>query len=175
MSGSHVRASRWDRSVMAAALVLIVLLWPSTPAMARYLNHRDPDDSKSSLDLRSVHLWEYPQDGLYSLVIRTYDVIDRDETPAFVGWLDTFGDREWDYALIIRWNSCTTISWSQDPGIIIFAARVDPRKAHCLFQTDDSFRQTKHVRWRVCARRDLNLNARLGLVDRAPDRGWFDH
>jgi hypothetical protein len=156
-------------------LLLFVMLWPSTPATAHYFNHRDRDDSKSSLDIRWVHLWEYPQDGLHSLVIRTYDVIDRDETPAFVGCLDTFGDHEWDYALIMRPHSCTVISWSQDPGIIIFAARMDPQKAHCLFQTDASFRQTKHMRWRVWARRDLNLNARRGLVDRAPDAGWFVH
>jgi hypothetical protein len=174
MNGPRGRGRRWRRSAVAASLVLFVM-WPSSPATAHYLNHRDLDDSRSSLDLRSVHLWQYEQHGLYSLVIRTYDVIDRDETPLLVGWLDTFGDREWDYALIIRWNSCTVISWSQDPGITIFATRMDARKAHCLFQTDDSFRQTKHMRLRVVARRDLNLNSRRGLVDRAPDRGWFDH
>lgn len=161
---------------MVAALVLSATVWPSVPAAAHFLNHRDPDDSNSSLDLRSVHLWEYEQDGLYSVVIRTYDVVNPNARPVFVAWLDTFGSHRWDYAVTIGRHSSQAISRSQqDPGIVLFAGRIDPRKAHLLFQTDDAFRQTKHIRLRVWARRDQHLHARRGLVDRAPNTGWFEH
>src|SRR5215207_2006182 len=43
-------------------LLLCLLLWASTPAAAHFLNHHDRDDSEDSLDLRAVHLWEYPQE-----------------------------------------------------------------------------------------------------------------
>jgi hypothetical protein len=109
--------------------VLCLLLWASTPAAAHFLNHHDRDDSEDGLDLKAVHLWEYPQEGLFSLVVQTHDQIEGHGR--FIGWFDSFGDSSWDYSLIIRVPSgCRMIARVGGPHTDIFAARVDPARAH---------------------------------------------
>jgi hypothetical protein len=165
-----VRGRRGDLTIAAA--LSLATLWIglcATPASAANRTHRDPDDARSSLDVRSVHLWEFDQPGLYSLVVRTYDHIDLGETPTFVGWIDAFGGPGWDYAIVIG-PSCYIISAAHAPTGSVFAARMDPRKVHCLFEMEEPF---DGERLRVWARRDDNLSSRQGLVDMAPDEGWF--
>jgi hypothetical protein len=70
------RTHVWLLPVAVPALALLFLLWTSVPAAAHFLNHHDRNDSEDSLDLRAIHLWEYPQEGLFSLVVRTYDQIE---------------------------------------------------------------------------------------------------
>jgi hypothetical protein len=156
------------------ALAVWMALAP-IPAGAQSRTHHDPDDARSSLDLRSVHLWSFPQPGLYSLVVRTYDDIDLDESPTFVGWIDALGDRRWDYVVVLRRHGCTLFfRVGVDPGDSgVLAARMEPRKVHCLFQLNDPFDETRPTRLRVWARRNRDLTALRGLVDRAPDVGWF--
>jgi hypothetical protein len=162
--------SQGARALRAGWMVFLccLVLWTSTPASAHFLNHHDPDDAVGGLDLSAVHLWEYPQEGLFSLVVQTYDQIEGHGR--FIGWFDSFGDSRWDYALIIRVPSgCRMIARVGGPSTDILAARVDPTRAHCLFQVHTGFRRTKHIRLRVWAKGDN------GIVDRAPDAGWFQH
>jgi hypothetical protein len=156
------------------ALVLLFLLCTSTPAAAHFLYHHDRNDSKDGLDLRAVHLWEYPQVGLFSLVVHTYDPIRLGEHGRFIGWFDSFGDGRWDYALVIGQHLCKMIARTGGSHTSVFATRVDPRKAHCLFQVHKGFRRTKHMRLRVWSRRVRNDGLHL-VVDKAPDAGWYAH
>ena len=167
-----MRFPKWQRgrALRAGWMVFLccLVLWTSTPASAHFLNHHDPDDAAGGLDLSAVHLWEYQQEGLFSLVVQTYDQIEGHGR--FIGWFDSFGDSHWDYALIIRVPSgCRMIARVGGPSTDIFASRVDPTRAHCLFQVHSGFRRTKHIRLRVWAKGDN------GIVDKAPDAGWFQH
>src|SRR5262245_8499192 len=151
-----------------AFFLCCLVLWTSTPASAHFLNHHDPDEVSDELDLSAVHLWSYPQEVLFSLVITTCDEIG--SNGRFIGWFDSFGDSRWDYALIIRVPSgCRMIARVGGPHTVIFAARVERTRAHCLFQVHSRFRRTKHIRLRVWAKADNSI------VDRAPDAGWFQH
>lgn len=162
--------SQGGRPLGAGWMVFLccLVLWTSTPASAHFLNHHDPDDAVGGLDLSAVHLWEYQQEGLFSLVVNTYNQIEGHGR--FIGWFDSFGDSRWDYALIMRVPSgCRMIARVGRPSTVIFAGRVDPTRAHCLFQVRSGFRRTKHIRLRAWAKVD-NV-----IVDRAPDAGWFQH
>jgi hypothetical protein len=168
-----VRTMRFPKSQagLRAGWVLLcsLVLWSSTPASAHFLNHHDPDDAAGRLDLSDVHLWEYQQEGLFSLVVNTYDQIEG-QHGRFIGWFDSFGDSRWDYALIMRVPSgCRMIARIGGPHTSLWASRVDPTRAHCLFQLLSGFRRTKHIRLRVWAKGEH------GIVDRAPDAGWFHH
>jgi hypothetical protein len=70
------RANRQKLVGMVLVFLCCLVLWTSTPASAHFLNHHDPDDAAGGLDLSMVHLWEYQQEGLFSLVVRTYDQIE---------------------------------------------------------------------------------------------------
>jgi hypothetical protein len=166
--GSHING--FGRGVPPAALSVFLcclVLWTSTPASAHFLNHHDRDDVPGGMDLSSVHLWSFPQDGLFSLVVQTYDPIGRGR---FKGWFDSFGDSRWDYALVIpATGGCRMVARVGGPHTAIFAARVDETRAHCLFQVHSRFRRTKHIRLRVWA------DGANGVRDKAPDAGWFRH
>jgi hypothetical protein len=162
--------SQGERALRAAwpFFLCCLVLWTSTPASAHFLNHYDPNDAAGGLDLSAVHLWEYPQEGLFSLVVQTYDQIEGHGR--FIGLFDSFGDSRWDYALIIRVPSgCRMIARIGRPSTVIFASRVDPTRGHCLFQVRSGFRRTKHIRLRVWSKADNSI------VDRAPNAGWYQH
>jgi hypothetical protein len=162
------RANRQKLVGMVLVFLCCLVLWTSTTASAHFLNHHDPDDAAGGLDLSMVHLWEYQQEGLFSLVVRTYDQIEGHGR--FIGWFDSFGDSRWDYALIMRVPSgCRMIARVGGPHTSLLASRVDPTRAHCLFQLLSGFRRTKHIRLRVWSKADNSI------VDRAPDTGWFQH
>jgi hypothetical protein len=73
----------------------------------------------------------------------------------------------------MRKHVCKVVFRVGEPEAKVFAGRMDPRKVHCLFQLDDPFVETRPIRLRVEARRHPRWDTPEGVVDAAPDEGWF--
>jgi hypothetical protein len=164
-------------------LILAAVMALSGPAAAHFSAHPDPDDIPGAkFDLRHVSLAEEERrDGTPSLAVELWTVgkfhrddfrWDGDGRPFFIANLDTRGDRDIDFSVIMGVNDDGTYCQIQPTNGNRFKSGrpgMDPGYFRCRFARRKVNPDGTHIRWKIWS------FSRRDDVDNAPDRGWFIH
>lgn len=166
------------KRALVLPLIVVLAVGLAQPAAAHYRAHGDPRDTVGGLDIQRVRL-RLVDCGCGSgrdvvVVVRTY------EPHEGYGWFsmdfDSRGGRHRDRYVEGSWDLASSgfqaILYRANGTVI---SSVDGRLGEHSFRVRfplSRLNRTRHVRWRVTT---TLRSPDFERIDRAPDRGWYEH